>query len=118
MAKILPEDATFDDLRGSPNQAERFLRNVLEVMRKAQKTQSEVRARMGTRGTGQAPNYRLEDPNGRPFLAIDGANHQPWPEGESFERSENWSSVNASYEDVEKMLRSMTGYKGPGTIRG
>ena len=118
VAKILSEDATFDDLRVSPNQAERFLRNVLEVMRTAQKTQSEVRARMGTTGTGQAPNYRLEDTSGWPFLAIDGANHQPWPEGESFEGAENWSSVTASYEDVEKMLRSMTGYKGPGTIRG
>lgn len=118
MAKILPNDATFEDLRTSPNQAERFLRKVLGVMGNARKAHREVRARMGTTGTGQAPNYRLEDPNGRPLLAIDGANHQPWPEGESFEGAENWSSVTASYEDVEQLLRSMTGYKGPGTIRG
>ncbi len=118
MAKVLPDDATFKDLRIPPNQAERFLRNVLGVMRKAQKAEGEVRVRMGTTGTGQAPNYRFEDSDGRPFMAIDGANHQLWPEGSVFEGPDNWSSAAASYEDVETMLRSLTGYKGPGTIRG
>ena len=117
MSNPLPKDATFKDLKTPRDSTERFVRNVLGVMGKAQKEHGPILVRMGVTGTGQAPNYRVEDPTGRPIFAIDGANHQPWPEGESFEGSENWSSASMLYEDVEEILRSITGYKGTGRTK-
>ncbi len=96
---------------------ERFLRKVLGVIRKAQRDNGEIFVRMGTTGTGQAPNYRVEEPTGSPIFAVDGANHETWPEGESFEGSENWSSATMSLSDVEAMLRSITGFEGSAPLR-
>ena len=115
MAKALSKDATFTDLRSSPQKAERFVRKVLGVLGKARKAHGDVRVRMGTTGSGLAPNYRVEEPSGRPLFAIDGANHLPWPEGKSFEGQENWSTITMSQGEVEEVLRALTGYKGAGT---
>ncbi len=117
MPSALPKDATFKDLRTTRGNAERFLRNVLGLMGKVQKDHGEIVVRMGTTGTGQAPNYRIEDPTGVPIFAVDGANHQQWPEGERFEGSENWSSATMTYKDVQEILRSITGYTGAGTFK-
>ena len=114
MANTLSADATFNDLRLPPRLAERFVRKVLGVMRAAQKSHGQIKVRMGTTGTGVAPNYRFEETDGRPLVAIDGANHQPWPDGASFGGSENWSKLTMSYGEVEEVLRALTGYKAAG----
>ena len=112
MSSPLPIDATFENLRVSRQHIERFVRSALDVMRKAKKEHGEVFARMGITGTGQAPNYRIEDASGRPLFAIDGANHQVWPEDGRFEGAGNWSTASMSFHDVEVILRSLTGYRG------
>ena len=114
MAKLLPTDATFRELRTSSAQAERFVRRVLGIMGEAQKAHGALTARMGTTGTGIAPNYRFENESGRPVFAVDGATHVPWPEGESFDGTENWSSATMTYAEIQSILRALTGYTGPG----
>ncbi len=115
MTTALPADATLHDLRSSPAERVAFARKVLGVMHKA-KAHGTVVMRMGITGTGQEPNYRLEDASGTPFLALDGANHHPWPEGSNFGDPRNWSTVTMSYEDVGNVIRSITGYKGSSAI--
>ena len=107
----LPRNATFENLKATRSESERFLRNVIGVMRRAQKEHGPVITRMGVTGTGQAPNYRLELPGGKALLAINGANHERWPEGEPFDGPDNWSSACMALEDVEDILASLTGYK-------
>ena len=117
MPPPLPKDATFKDLRTPRVETERFLRNVIGVMHKAQKEHGPIMVRMGITGTGQAPNYRIEDPDGQPLQAIDGATHAPWPEDARFSGSDNWSSAAMSRGDVEDILSSMSGYPPPGTAK-
>lgn len=111
MPGALPTDATLQDLRSTPAETVAFARKVLGVMHTARRDHGTVVMRMGVTGTGQQPNYRLEDASGSPLLAIDGANHQPWPEGARFEGPENWSKATMSYEAVENVIASITGYK-------
>lgn len=106
MPTPLPKNATLSDLRLPRAEAERFLRRVLGAMT-IQKGGGEVVIRMGTTGTGVAPNYRIETADGQPLVPIDGANHQPWPAGSPFEGSENWSTVSMTYADVQEALSAV-----------
>jgi hypothetical protein len=76
----------------------------------------EIVIRMGTTGTGRAPNYRVEMAAGQPIVAINGANHEPWPEGWAFEGNENWSSTSMTYSDVQSALAAVLPHK-KGTLR-
>ncbi len=111
MPTPLPSNATLNDLRSSPLEKVSFARKALGVMSKARSSHGVVVLRMGVTGTGQQPNYRLEDASGNPLLAIDGGNHKPWPEGANFGEPGNWSSVTMTYEDVAGVIASITGYK-------
>ncbi len=84
--------------------AESFVRKVLGVMLQHKRAHGSVMMRLGITGTGQAPNYRIETEAGEPIVAIDGANHEPWPEGASFEGSENWSTATMSEQDIKELI--------------
>lgn len=111
MKLTLPKDFTLDELTTPRGDSERFARNVLGVMSKARKEHGPVSVRFGITGTGQAPNYRIEDADGLPLFAIDGANHQTWPDGERFEGRDTWSTASMSYEDVQSAIGMFAGPK-------
>jgi len=81
------------------------------MMVEAKKLNGEVVVRLGIIGTGQAPNYRLEDGSERPFMAIDGATHRPCPDGEAFDTSENWSSNVMTEDEVKNLIGEIRPFK-------
>ena len=111
MTQALRQDSTLKDLRLSSKEAAAFVRKVIAVMRVVRRDDGDLLLRMGVTGTGVAPNYRLEKQDGEPIVAIDGANHQPWPAGTRFDGLENWSTATMSYADVEDVISSLTGYQ-------
>lgn len=108
MAVTLPKNFTLAGLNLPRKEAELFCRRVIKVLYVARKEQGEVRVRFGVTGTGQAPNYRIEDSSERPLFAVDGATHEPWREGEQFTGTATWSTVSMSFEDVEKAIAAFS----------
>ena len=84
--------------------AESFIRKVLGVMLQHKRSQGPVVVRLGITGTGQAPNYLIESETGKSIAAIDGANHEPWPEEARFEGFENWSTATMSEQDLMELI--------------
>lgn len=68
------------------------------------------RMRLGITGTGQGPNYRLENTDGQAVVAIDGATHTTWPAHERFDSSENWSTATMSEEDIKLLIGEIRPY--------
>lgn len=105
MTLKLPADATLRDLKLSASERESFVRRAFGVIHQAAKDDPNVVLRLGVTGTGQAPNYRLEKGEaGTLIMAINGANHQPWNEGDKFDGSCTWSEATMSKADVEGLL--------------
>lgn len=110
MPKFLRPNATLQDLQSAPKEREAFIRRALRVMHSESKGHGAVTLRLGTTGTGQLPNYRIEDAAGAVIVAIDGNNHQPWTDNVSITSPVNWSTVTMSHTDVENALADLTGY--------
>lgn len=100
MPTTLTKDVTLADLKLPRVEAERFLRRALGVMSKLRE-HGDLVLRAGTTGTGVAPNYRIETEGENPIVAIDGANHQPWPEGSTFDGAENWSTATMTFAGLQ-----------------
>lgn len=100
----LSKNATLRDVRALLANPEDFVRKAFGVIRTAWKEDNGVTLRLGITGTGQFPNYRIESSGGIPILALDGANHQPWPDGEQFDGVGTWSSTTMSKNEVEELL--------------
>ncbi len=100
----LATDATLRDLLSRLADPDAFVSRTFGVMHKAAKTYGDVRMRLGITGTGQYPNYRIEDADGQPLMAINGANHEPWPEGETFDGAGTWSQASMTKQEVESLL--------------
>lgn len=110
MPTALAQDATLRDVLPSLPNPESFVRQVVGVMHEAAKEHGEIVVRLGITGTGKAPNYRIEDANsGAPLIALDGANHQRWPDGENFSAATNWSSAAMTKDEVAKLLGELRG---------
>lgn len=111
MSVSLPKDATLRDVVTLLDKPENFVRQVVGVMHKAAKECGEVVMRLGITGTGHAPNYRIEHgEDGTPIMAIDGANHKAWADGESFSAAPNWSTAVMTKEEVANLLGEIRGY--------
>jgi hypothetical protein len=74
------------------------------------KEQGEISLRLGVTGTGQIPNYRIENAEGIPILAVDGATHEEWPEHIGFGGSSTWSQATMSRQEVEDLLGELRGF--------
>ena len=107
----LSKGATLREIRPMLADPEHFVSKAFGVIHKASKTDSSVRLRLGITGTGQYPNYRLEDATGKPTVAIDGANHEPWPEGEKFDGSDTWSDATMTRHEVESLLGEIRNFE-------
>lgn len=117
MPTALPRDATIRDVLASLSNPESFVRQVVGVMHEAAREHGEIVVRLGITGTGKAPNYRVESAtSGVPLIALDGANHQRWPDGENFSAANNWSSAAMTKDEVAKLLGEIRGR--PGLRRG
>lgn len=113
MSKSIPMDATLRDVLPSLEKPEAFVRQVVGVMHHAAKEHGPIVMRLGITGKGSAPNYRIEGAEGgSPFMALDGANHRPWADGESFSSQTNWSTVTMTKDEVTNLLGDIRGYKG------
>ncbi|MDT0507602.1 hypothetical protein [Novosphingobium sp. MMS21-SN21R] len=114
MANTLAPDSTLLDLSGKIDDLEDFVRQVFGVMRLASKEHgAALIMRLGITGAGRAPNYRLEMvETGQAVMAIDGANHRPWPDGSRFDAPANWSSSTMTLEQVQQLLGDIRGWRG------
>ena len=109
-----PPDATLRDVLASLDRPESFVRQALGVMLEVAKEHGPVVMRLGITGRGRAPNYRLENAETRdPIIALDGANHRPWPDGASFSAAPNWSTEVMSKDEVANLLGEVRGYSPP-----
>lgn len=98
-------DATLRDAKSGLADPEHFISQAFGVMHRIAKDHGDVRLRLGVTGTGQFPNYRIEDANsGEAVAALNGANHEPWPEGEKFDGVGTWSESTMSKQEVEELL--------------
>ena len=104
MAAIIPKDATLRDVRSMLPKAESFVRKILGVMLEHKQGHGPIIMRLGITGTGQAPNYRLENTKGQAVVAIDGVTHTPWPAHERFDSSGNWSTATMTEEDIKQLI--------------
>ncbi len=117
MTNTLPDDATLRDLLATLDNKDAFVSQVFGVAHHASKEHGDIVIRLGVTGTGKVPNYRIEDAtSGMPIIAINGANHQPWPEGEEFSAPNNWSRATMTKAQIEELLGEIRNFKrkGPG----
>lgn len=112
MSKSLPKDVTLRDVLPSLDKPKSFVRQVVGVMHEAAKDHGDIIMRLGVTGTGRAPNYRLESAaGGVPIMALDGANHKRWADGESFSSAPNWSTAVMTKDEVATLLGDIRGYR-------
>lgn len=77
----LPPDATLRDLKSMLADPDAFISRACGVIHRLRR-HGDVQMRLGVTGTGRFPNYRIEEAgSGKPIMAIDGANHEAWPDG-------------------------------------
>lgn len=115
MSRTLPDAATLRDILWNLVDADAFVSQVFGVAHRATKDHGEVQIRLGVTGTGRLPNYRVEHANtGEPIFAVDGANHQRWPNGESFSGLANWSTAVMTKAQVEALLGEIRDFQRPG----
>lgn len=111
----LPKDSTLRTVMPMLADPDAFVSRAFGVMHRQTREHGHVAMRLGITGTGQFPNYRIEDAaTGRAIVAIDGANHEPWPEGERFDAIGTWSEATMSREDVEALLGEIRNFKRKG----
>lgn len=112
MPNSLPKNATLRDILPSLNKPESYVRQVVGVMHDATKEHGQIVMRLGVTGTGRIPNYRIERAeSGTPVMALDGANHKRWPDGENFAAALNWSTTVMNKEEVAALLGEIRGYR-------
>jgi hypothetical protein len=97
---MLARGLTPRDLRLTRGDAEEFVRRMLGSMHVERKARGEIVVRLGITGTGVAPNYRFDAPDGVPLVAYNGADHKPWPVAEHFQDPQNWSDAAWSYDEL------------------
>lgn len=97
---VLAENVTLRDLSRTLAEPEEFVRRVLGAMHVERKARGAIVVRLGRTGTGVAPNYRFDAPDGEPLVAYNGANHQPWPPNEKFDIGTNWSTITWTYDEL------------------
>ena len=115
MSEPLKKNATLRDLLSSLDKPESFVRQVVGVMHEAAKEYGEIVMRLGVRGTGRAPNYRIKRAEGgAPLMALDGANHKRWADGENFAAAPNWSSAIMTKHELANLLGEIRGYRPSG----
>lgn len=111
----LPSDATLRDLKSMLSDPDAFVSRAFGVLHRVAKDHGDVAMRLGITGTGQFPNYRIEEAtSGRPIIALNGANHEPWPEGEKFDGTGTWSEATMSKAEVEGLLGEIRGFSRKG----
>lgn len=114
MDALLPENATLRDVVASLDKPESFVRQVLGTIHEGTKAHGPIVIRLGVTGKGRTPNYRLESAgNGEPIMAIDGANHKPWRDGDNFSGATTWSTEVMTKDEVASLLGEIRGYSRP-----
>jgi hypothetical protein len=104
----LSETATLRELTGSLDNAEEFVRRVLEVMWAEHKAHGEIIMRLGITGKGIRPNYRFEPAGGGdPIVAIDGNSHGHWDPAAVFDGRETWSRATMTLKDVQILRQEL-----------
>ena len=110
MPSSLPRDSTLRTIVDSLSDPDRFVSKAFGVMHVEAKKHGNVMLRLGITGTGQLPNYRIEDAAGNPIEAFDGNTHNRWPDGSVFTASETWSRQAISKAEVETLLGELRGF--------
>jgi hypothetical protein len=101
----LSKSETLRTLKPRLADPETFVSRAFGVVHRYARSHGDVRLRLGITGTGQFPNYRIEDAeSGEHLGAFNGANHEPWPEGENIQGVGTWSKATMSRGEVEELL--------------
>lgn len=109
----LSHDAIIADVVSSLENAEEYVRRVLTTLVTVRREQGEVVVRIGIRGKGVLPNYRIDraGESGQSINAFDGTTHKPFTDVRSIDTS-NWSTRSMTYDEVRGLLGSIRGVTG------
>ena len=105
-------DATIADVVRKLNKPEDYVRGVLGVMVAERHQHGAVVVRIGIRGTGAMPNYRIDlaaEPS-PPIQAYDGQTHRGFTDVRNID-TDNWSSRSMTFEEVRGLIGAIRGHK-------
>ena len=113
----IPTDATIESIRPLLDDPAKFARTVAGTMHPCQKQHGSAFVRIGITGEGKAPYHKIvyDDGNGDEQLYGSFAGKVM---DETYKvHDHTWSTARMSLADVENMIGSITGYKGPRPTR-
>jgi hypothetical protein len=111
----LPADATLRSLKPLLSDPDAYVSRAFGVMHRISKDHGDIQMRLGVTGTGQFPNYRIEEAStGNPIVPIDGVTHQEWPDHEKFDGVGTWSTATMSKSEVETLLGEIRNFTRKG----
>ncbi len=101
MPDTLPPDASFRDVVLTLPDARRYFASVYQIMRKSEQDHGACFARIGVKGTGVMPNFRIENEDGTIKKAYDGVRFIPFTEPRTHDP--NWSSHATSTNEMKNL---------------
>ena len=109
----IPSDSTIRDIVSTLERRDRFVANVLDLLRKAEKEQGPAVVRIGITGKGVLPNIRVDAADGTWTRgAFDGVTFKSFADFGQFASTEsNWSTKSMTFAEVETLLRELRGFQ-------
>ena len=115
----LPRNTKISDIIDSVDDAEAYVRGVLENMYKCRREHGSALVKVGTTGRGISPHYRVApagDQSGdvsiegfekfldTNYVAYDGRSHEKLPWGPLELKEAHWSEADMAFHEVEALL--------------
>jgi hypothetical protein len=107
--KVIRPDATILDVLPILDNAETYVRKVLDRMKEYQ-SGGEIVVRIGTTGTGKFPSYRLDYAEGEIIQAFGGQAHRPFTDVGIIDGA-NWSIGSMTLEEVKRLYEKLSSRK-------
>jgi hypothetical protein len=101
---MLDASATVGDVADRLRKPVEYLRAVLDALHVAQRRNPGAVLRIGLKGEGQYPNYRVDAPDGTLVAAFNGRTYNALTGKDSL-AEENWSRAGSSLAEVQLALR-------------
>lgn len=112
---MLPRTSTLRSIRPLLADDSSFIGRAFDVLRRVERDHGggSLLLRVGITGTGQYPNYRIDDLDGLAIAAIDGGSHQRWPGQDASDAATNWSDAAMTLTEVRVLLAEVRGISLP-----
>lgn len=109
---MIEREATIESIADKLDNPEKFARTVLGTMHPCRKQHGNAYVRIGITGEGKAPYHKVvyddEDGSERLYGSFAGK----VMDEKYLVHEDTWSSARMSYEDVQALIGSISGYRG------